>query len=385
MRVWIENPFDNLPLEGFRPQRYWLMAEAFARAGHETTLWTADFNHTTKARRTVEGEPQNFKLCLVSEPPYGKNVSLRRMLAHWRYAKEWERRAELFARENGRPDAIVASSPPLSAGCTARRLAAKFGARLVIDVMDAWPETFERVAPKWALAPLRRMARANYLGADAITTVADRYIELVREYGYREKAKRFYHGIDLGQSAAQHSGKSTQDGLRLAYVGNLGRTYDLATVVRAVSRLDNATLDIAGKGDGEVEIKALSERLGLQSRVRFWGYLDECGMSSLLANCNIGVIPMSADSCVGVPYKLCDYAKHGLAIASSLGGESADLIARYKAGAIYRPSDSDSLVSALKGIDVEECGKNARRMAEAELDALAIYRDYVNHIEKLGI
>ena len=28
MRVWLENPFDNLPLEGFRPQRYWLLAEA---------------------------------------------------------------------------------------------------------------------------------------------------------------------------------------------------------------------------------------------------------------------------------------------------------------------------------------------------------------------
>ena len=30
MTVWIENPFDNLPLEGYRPQRYWLMARGFA-------------------------------------------------------------------------------------------------------------------------------------------------------------------------------------------------------------------------------------------------------------------------------------------------------------------------------------------------------------------
>ena len=37
MTVWIENPFDNLPAEGFRPQRYWLMAEAFAKAGHDVT------------------------------------------------------------------------------------------------------------------------------------------------------------------------------------------------------------------------------------------------------------------------------------------------------------------------------------------------------------
>ena len=70
MRVWIENPFDNLPEEGFRPQRYWLMADAFSRAGHDTVLWTADFNHTTKARRLVSHEtPRSFALELVHEPP----------------------------------------------------------------------------------------------------------------------------------------------------------------------------------------------------------------------------------------------------------------------------------------------------------------------------
>ena len=148
MRVWIENPFDNLPLEGFRPQRYWLMAEAFARAGHEATLWTADFNHTTKTRRAIAGEPPDFALRLVHEPPYSANVSLGRMISHWRYSREWSRLAQAAAKENGAPDLIVVSTPPLSTGLVARRLAAKFGAKLVIDVMDAWPETFERVAPK---------------------------------------------------------------------------------------------------------------------------------------------------------------------------------------------------------------------------------------------
>ncbi len=97
MRVWIENPFDNLPLEGFRPQRYWLMAEAFARAGHEATLWTADFNHTTKTRRAIAGEPPDFALRLVHEPPYSANVSLGRMISHWRYSREWSRLAQALS------------------------------------------------------------------------------------------------------------------------------------------------------------------------------------------------------------------------------------------------------------------------------------------------
>ena len=53
MTIWIANPFDNLPPEGARLQRYWLMARAFARAGHTVTLWSSDFSHARKAPRTL--------------------------------------------------------------------------------------------------------------------------------------------------------------------------------------------------------------------------------------------------------------------------------------------------------------------------------------------
>lgn len=379
MRVWIENPFDNLPLEGFRPQRYWLMAEAFASAGHEVTLWTADFNHTTKARRAVSGEAKGFALRLVHEPPYSSNVSLGRMYSHWRYSREWAKLAEAAAKECGAPDLIVVSTPPLSTGLVARRLAAKFGAKLVLDVMDAWPETFERVAPKALLWPLSRLARANYLGADAITVVADRYIDLVRGYGFKGDVRRFYHGIDMtGASARSH----VNDGvLRLAYAGNLGRTYDLATVVHALAELPSATLDIAGKGDGEASLRQLAEDTGVSSRVRFRGYLGEEGLSRMFAECNVGIIPMDDASCVGVPYKFCDYAKASLAIVSSLGGETAKLLARYNAGAVYRPSDAASLVRTLRSLDFKSAGENAFRMACAELDANAIYSAYAKLVQ----
>ena len=178
MLVWIVNPFDTLPAEGSRPLRFWLMAEAFVRAGHDVVYWTADFNHVTKKARTIGGPPRpesGIKVEMVHEPPYSRNVGLARLWAHWRWAKNWRRAAELAPR----PGLIVVSSPPLAIGSEVRRFAAKRGAKVVVDVMDAWPETFERVAPRWALWPLRRLARANYIGADAVTTVADNYASLL--------------------------------------------------------------------------------------------------------------------------------------------------------------------------------------------------------------
>ena len=393
MRVWIENPFDNLPAEGFRPQRYWLMAQAFARAGHDVTLWTSDFSHATKRRRVFQAgracdDGSGIDVVLIPSVPYGKNVSLKRLYSHWHYARAWWRLALARVRNQGAPDLIIASSPPLGAGRIARLLARRFrpnrGTKLVIDVMDAWPETFERVAPKWLLSPLKRLARANYLAADLITTVAERYIDLVRGAGYSGPVQRFYHGIEPLPSGARTPGPPGV--CRLAYIGNLGRTYDLRTVLKALDKMPRATLDIAGRGDQEEALKAFVRDNGLAARVRCHGYLGDQDLARLLGDCDIGVVPMCDDSCVGVPYKFADYARAGLAIVSSLGGESAGLLTRYGAGACYTPHDPQSFANAVSRVAgrLAETQSGACRLA-ALFDAPAIYAEYVRMAERLKI
>jgi len=376
MTVWIVNPFDTLPTEGHRPLRYWLMSEAFARAGHSVTYWTADFNHVTKKPRDVgeDGSRHGFRVVAVHEPPYESNISLRRLWAHWRWARNWRRAA---AREEVRPDLVVVSSPPLAIGAEARKVAKACGARLVVDVMDAWPETFERVAPRWALWPLRSLVRRNYLAADAVTAVADGYLETVRGYGCRREARRFYHGIRVGAPAERAPDAARPP--KIVYAGNLGRTYDLMTAMEAVALLDGATLEIAGKGDCEADLRSAAKVPRMEGRVSFRGYLGEAELEAFLASGDIGLVPMAPESCVGIPYKLADYARAGLAVASSLGGESDRLLARYGAGTGYRPGDAKSLAEAVRRLvpRLAEAKRASRRMAESEFDASRIYGDYV--------
>ena len=115
MTVWIVNPFDNLPLEGYRPQRYWLMAQAFAAAGHNVVYWTSDFSHANKAPRRVDDLVKESSGCcsvraaavtvkLVPTPPYAKNVSLARVRSHRRLAANWLACAR---REARRPDIVI--------------------------------------------------------------------------------------------------------------------------------------------------------------------------------------------------------------------------------------------------------------------------------------
>lgn len=62
--------------------------------------------------------------------------------------------------------------------------------QVVVDIMDAWPETFYQVIPKplrkilgpILMAPMHRSAKRAYLGADKISAVGQSYLDLAKRY-----------------------------------------------------------------------------------------------------------------------------------------------------------------------------------------------------------
>ena len=381
MTVWIENPFDNLPAEGFRPQRYWLMAEAFAKAGHDVTLWTSDFSHAKKAPRTLSKIEAPFRLKLIKTPPYSGNVSFKRIASHRAYAANWLVDARAEAKESGKPDVIIISMPPLSTADAALAMKREFGAKIVVDVMDAWPETFERLFPAplkflstLALLPLRRAAKRAYRGADLVTGVCDAYGDIARANGAREYA-RFYHGIDTSKARGANTQRPP---LSFVYAGNFGRGYDLSAAIKAVLENEDATLDIAGAGEREAEWRALAAH---SPRIRFHGYLSGGELDRLLDSASIGVIPLSDDTFVGLPYKLGDYAAHNLRMVTSLRGECAAILERHNAGAVYDAKDPASFMAAAKKVQASTPDFDSLL---SELDAEKIYAAYVDRISALA-
>lgn len=371
MLVWVQNPFDSLPCEGARKMRFWLLCEAFARAGHRAVLWTSDFSHATKAKRRFAGPvaSEAFEVRLIPTRPYRRNVGWARVWSHFSYARAWKRLAT--AADVEKPDLIVSSVPTLSAAGAALALGQRFGAKVVLDVMDAWPETFERLVPAGlrglahlAVTPLRRKARRLYRAADVVTGVSARYRALTG----RDDYFLAYHGIDCARATPSPVPRAAGR-IRLVYAGNLGRTYDLATVVAAVRAHPEMELDVAGFGSFNCDCP----------RVRVHGLLSESDLQRLLATADVGVVPMSADSWVGVPYKFCDYARAGLPIVSSLGGETADLLAQYACGACYRVGDVASFSEAVRQAVAGGRGAS-RRMCDDRFDATRIYDGYVRRV-----
>ena len=369
-------------MEGSRPQRFWLMARAFARAGHSVVYWTSDFSHAQKRRRVfvVENSDPAIEVRMVSTRPYPRNICLRRVSSHRALAREWLRQAGAMSE---RPDVIVASTPPLSLCVAALDFSRRSGALFVADIMDAWPETFYRVAPAFLFAPLRATARRIYRSADAVSAVAARYLDLAASYGATAPTHLAYHGIALyPDSLAPFRVPTRAAGtpLRLAYLGAMSTSYDLESAIDAVAVMPNVSLDLAGSGPKE---EALRARAASCPRIRFHGFLGDADIRALLAKCDVGLVPMFPDSCVGVPYKLADYAAAGLRVAECLGGETEGLVARYHAGLHYEAGNVESLKGCLTSLMAPSDPAYDPAAFAAEFDATRIMDGYVAWVQGL--
>ncbi|MEI6037878.1 MAG: hypothetical protein WCQ91_08145, partial [Planctomycetota bacterium] len=192
LSVWIVNPFDDIPGEGLPPLRYWSLARVLAGRGHDVTWWSSTWSHRRKAVRTVPmqmREDEGFSVRLVAVRPYAKNVSLARFASHRDFGRTFERLANesVASGQLARPDVILASLPPLDSPEAAARLAKRLDALLVVDLMDVWPETFQRLlpGPRWfrqmisplLLGGMYRRRAAVIEAADAISTATQTYAD----------------------------------------------------------------------------------------------------------------------------------------------------------------------------------------------------------------
>lgn len=404
MNVWINNPFDNLPGEGRRPQRYNLLCRALAKAGHTVTWWSSDFSHATKRLRRlppVYDAPEGFRVRLVPTLPYFDNVGFRRARSHRLYAADWEEMA-LDGVEHGafpKPDLVLTSWPPMETADVARRFRDRWGCKVVLDVMDAWPENFARLIPGpdwlrdilWRLFCARaiRRARRAYRGADAVSAVGVTYLGLAMRYGCRAPRHLCYHGIMRMNNGATRYSLDETEPLRLIYVGNMGRSYDLSTVVRAVrdlyARGENIRLDLAGTGPRE---PLLRREAAACPAIRFHGYLSNEDMQQLLADSDLAVVPMFPDSRVAVPYKLADYTAAGLPMICCLTGETQALIERYGAGTQYRAGDQADFTRVLTAYLHQRSRLTREALASARLARESfmmdtIYPEFVRFLEEI--
>ena len=409
MNIWIVNPFDQLPNETDVPLRYWSLCKTFAMQGHNVIWWSSDYSHLTKTKREPCLDTDGFSIRLIETPPYKKNISFARLRNHNAFANGFYREAmkSMENKEMEAPDRIVVSLPPLGVAEQAFKIRNQINhslsttspgsCQVVVDIMDAWPETFYQLIPKplnnflgpLLFSGLRRSSKRAYYYADKISAVGQSYLELSKRYGAKSPMHLCYHGTDLSRFSQKQHLPTRTGFLKAVYLGAMGSGYDLQTLIDVAKRWKAEgqflwQIHFAGEGAQLTSLKAQSQALGLDidERVIIHDYLQKGAVEKLLGSVDIALVPNCPSSLVACPYKAGEYAAAGLPMLSCLGGELNQLLAHWDAGSAYKEGDAASLQAAFENYTsnpqvLKQQSLNARNMAEALFDREQSYQQMI--------
>lgn len=389
----LANFCGNLTEQG--NSRFLYLADMLAER-HSVEIVTSDFDHGLKAHYTKPPLEHPYKITLLHEGGYPKNVCLRRFASHREFGKNFA----VYLEKRKKPDVIYAAVPSLSAPLAAAEYREKTGVRFVIDVQDLWPEAFEMVfhvpvASTLAFAPFRSMANRIYGAADAVCAVSRTYVNRALSVNRKTKESAcVFLGTrleDFDRNARDHAVTDKPDSaLWLGYCGTLGASYDLTCVFDALAllRAQGKTppeFIVMGDGPRRAEFEAYAQEKGVSAR--FTGMMPYVEMCGLLSACDIVVNPIRRGAAQSIINKHADYAASGLPVLSTQEcPEYRDLVEEYRMGFNCENGSGEDLADKLLRLLEDpalrmEMGRNARRCAEERFDRARSYQALVQLIE----
>src|SRR5699024_8702874 len=278
-----------------------------------------------------------------------------------------------FVRPGTRPDVIIATAPAIPTLLVGRILATRWRVPLVVEMRDAWPDLVTHMGPAAAVpaevihAPdpgmLRRatawsvaLAKERVHGAvttwqrtaQAVVTTTSMFADVLRERGITE-VDVVRNGTDLTVVPAQPDHPTGAHAeLRCLYLGNMGRSQGLETVVRAAARLQRAGVDVqvrlVGHGVAAPALAALAYEL--DAPVEVLPRIPHRDVSAQYAWADSVIVSLRdwAPFAWTVPSKLYEMLATGRHVTALLEGEAADVVRDADAGDVLAPGDEDALV-----------------------------------------
>lgn len=377
----------------FFGKRFSYIAERLLDEGCEVKLLTSSFGHKTKLQKSA---PDKEYVSYFYETGYPTNVCPQRLISHHKAGKSLK---EALSRI-GRPELVYCGVPSLTVGNVASKWAHGQSIPFVIDVQDLWPEQFKMalnvpVVSDAIFAPLTYEANKLYKSTDYIVAVSETYVKRAQQCSKAE-GMCVYLGTVLSDfdKYASETKLSDSDGLiRIGYIGTMGTSYDLPTVIKAMAMVrqqSGVDTQLIAMGDGPH--KQLFERLATEYDVNaiFTGTLPYEEMVNQLSSCDIAINPFIKTAPHSIVNKVGDYAAAGLPVINTLPTwEYRSVLEDYHAGISCESENigqvADAIVKLATSSDLRrEMGFGNRRLAEERFDKQKTYTALVTKLLDLA-
>lgn len=391
MKIVMVNHFTQVPGETGNG-RFAYLIDLFLKEGHEVELITTSFSHRTKKQRIMDDEKIKklpYKLTMLYEPGYIKNVSLKRFYSHFVYGRSLKN----YLKSIEKPDIIYCSVPSLSCGKEAAKYANKNEVKFIVDVQDLWPEAFKMVFNIPMISdiifwPMKKMANYIYSQADEIIAVSETYVNRAKSVNSKvEKGHSIYLGTVLSKFDSIIKEEKELEKIKLVYIGTLGHSYDLCLFFDALKILQSKynNIELLVMGDGPLLNKFQNRANELGINVKFTGPLNYDVMVSKLCACDIALNPIARGAAQSIINKVGDYAAAGLPVISTQECEEYRiLLDKYHCGftCVY---DANEIADTIKKLILDkslmiELSTNSRKLAEEKFDREKTYIEIINLI-----
>lgn len=389
--------YYNLESNNNDTDRFVYLANMLIKRNVNVEIVTSNFIHITKKHARTISNIDKFKLTVLNEPGYKKNVSLKRLYSHRKLSENLAK----YLNSRQLPDLIYCAVPSLSVSNVARKYCLRNNIKFVIDVQDLWPEAFKLafnipIISNIVFSPMTFLANKIYKAADIVVSVSKSYAKRVKSIN--KKCKE-YHIVFLGNDLEifdENKRKKPlynkkENEIWIGYCGTLGSSYDLKTAIDGISLLNNygqKKVKFIIMGDGPLKQHFIDYAMNKKVDCLFTGRLLYSDMCALLCNCDIAVNPLKHNAPQSIINKHGDYAMAGIPVVSTQENEEyRNLLDQYHFGfncANENPEDFASKLQIL--INDKELrlnmGINSRKCALERFDRKKTYVEIVELIEK---
>jgi len=381
-----------------------MLARALADAGNDVTWWLSNFEHRSKTFRRsgfLTGEFVTDAIQIYSVPScaYTNNISLSRV----KYELIFGRNFEKYAHSLTQPDVIVLADPSLFYSSPVVRYADKVGAKIVLDILDLWPEQFHVALPGFLKSlggliffPLYQRRQRLVNRADGVVGVTKDHLKAVNPKAGTPTLVA-YLGLDYAKFVSDSSRDPPielrrfvqNSDLVVIYAGTLGQAYDIGSVMQAaenVSQTNNRVKFIfAGDGPYKQKIQSLSDKYS--SNILFVGKVPSEDLPAIYKLCHVGICSYGKYSTVTMPVKLYDYLAGQLYVAYSINGEIDQLLTDNSCGTRYTPESPDELSRLILDLVDNKNYKFSKIKSDGlarSFDEGAQHRNFAKFIEELN-
>ncbi len=364
--------------------RSYYVARSLRAQGYRTSIVASSFSHKfhtlpkvdggvsrSVSRESIDGIEYYWLRCRPFRGTFG------RVANYYGFAGKLKGLASIVA---GDPDVVICSSPPPLWIWQARDYARRFGAKLVFEARDLWPQVvldtmrLARLNPlTYVIAAAERFAYGN---ADAVVSVSPASKAYMVARGLPpERFACIPNGLDLQQPSPREeplpepAGRPRANGtFRLGYVGAFGKSYGLQHLVRAASLLKDQPVSFLLVGDGPASKRLKAQARGL-SNVTFADRIAKRQVPAVLADLDAGFasfLDRPAFRYGGNQNKIYDYMAASKPIIYALNSEF-NPVAEADCGLTIAPENPQAIADAVMTLvragadDRRRWGENGRR------------------------